>query len=216
MTEPSIVRGPLADAQADAEASPPEVLVKSFRTFERYNVTVRHADGTTASLSRDVLHVGKVVGVIALDPARNVLVLIRQFRLAAHLAIGLGELIEIVAGHVEQGESPEEAARRECMEEIGVAPRSLHPLFSFMPAPGINDEFASMFLAIVDAGAVPERAGAASETEDTQPLCVDVEAALAALAAGRLHNGYLLIGLQWLALNRHRINGIIAGGDGKG
>jgi len=216
MTEPSIVRGPLVDAQADAEASLPEVLVKSFRTFERYTVTVRHADGTTASLNRDVLHVGKVVGVIALDPGRNELVLIRQFRLAAHLAIGLGELIEIVAGHVEQGETTEEAARRECIEEIGVAPRSLHPLFSFMPAPGINDEFATMFLAIVDASAVPERAGATTETEDTRPLRVDVGAALTALASGRLHNGYLIIGLQWLALNRHRIDAIIAGRDSEG
>src|SRR5262245_18686676 len=216
MTEPSIVRGPLADAQAAAEATPPEVLVKSFRTFERYTVTVRHADGTTASFRRDILHVGKVVGVIALDPVRNVLVLIRQFRLAAHLAIDLGELIEIVAGHVEQGETPEEAARRECMEEIGVAPRSMHRLFSFIPAPGSNAELATMFLAIVDAGAVPERAGAATETEDTRPLCVDVEAALTSLAAGRLHNGYLIIGLQWLALNRHRIDAIITDRDGEG
>jgi ADP-ribose diphosphatase len=215
MPEPSIVRGALADAQADAKASPPEVLVKSFRTFERYQVTVRRADGTTAALVRDVLHVGKVVGVIALDPARNVVVLIRQFRLAAHLAADLGELIEIVAGHVEQGEMPDEAARRECIEEIGVAPRSLHPLFRFMPAPGINDEFATMFLAIVDSGKVPERAGAAAETEETQPLCVDVDAALAALAAGQLHNGYLIIGLQWLALNRHRIGAILAGDDGE-
>jgi hypothetical protein len=35
--------------------------------------------------------------------------------------------------------------------------------------------------------------------------------ALAALSEGKLHNGYLIIGLQWLALNRDRIDAIAAG-----
>jgi ADP-ribose pyrophosphatase len=206
-----ITREALVDAPADASTSPPEILVRGFRTFAHYQVTLRHHDGTVASLKRDILHVGKVVGALAVDPARNVVVLIRQFRLAAHLAAGLGELIEIVAGHVERGEVPQQAAARECVEEIGVEPRSLHPLFSFLPAPGINDEYATMFLAIVDSTKVPERAGAAHEAEDTRPLCVAIDAALAALADGKLHNGYLIIALQWLALNRHRIGAIAAG-----
>src|ERR1700740_242238 len=115
----------LADAPADATVSAPDVLAKSFRSLERYRVTLRHADGRASSITRDVLHVGHVIGVLTIDPARNVIVLIRQFRVAAHLALGLGELVEIVAGHVERGESAEQAARRECCEEIGVEPRSL-------------------------------------------------------------------------------------------
>src|SRR5262249_29071206 len=103
----------LADAAADATVSAPEVLAKGFRSLERYRVTLRHADGHASSLTREVLRVGHVIGVLAIDPARNVIVLIRQFRLAAHLATGLGELVEIVAGHVERGETAEEAARRE-------------------------------------------------------------------------------------------------------
>jgi hypothetical protein len=35
--------------------------------------------------------------------------------------------------------------------------------------------------------------------------------ALAALADGRLHNGYLIMALQWLALNRQRIGAFAAG-----
>jgi ADP-ribose pyrophosphatase len=207
-----IPREALADAPADASTSPPDVRVRGFRTFAHYQVTLRHHDGTVASLARDILHVGKVVGVLAIDPARNMVVLIRQFRLAAHLAVDLGEQIEIVAGHVERGEAPQEAARRECVEEIGVEPRALHLLFNFLPAPGINDEYTAMFLAIVDSTQVPERAGAAHESEDTQPLCVDIDVALAALADGHLHNGYLILALQWLALNRHRV-GAIAGAE---
>jgi ADP-ribose pyrophosphatase len=205
MTNPPMVQTGLADAPADAAISGPELLAKSFRSLERYRVTLRHGDGRVSSLTRDVLSVGHVVGVLAIDPARNVVVLIRQFRLAAHLAIGLGELIEIVAGHVEQGETAEEAARRECCEEIGVEPRMLHPILRFMPAPGVNNEHTTMFVGIVDSSAVPERAGAATETEETQPICVEIETALAALAEGKVHNGYLIIALQWLALNRHKL-----------
>ncbi len=211
MADPPIVQVDLADAPADATASAPDILVKSFRSFERYRVTLRRADGEVSSLTRDVLRVGHVIGVLAIDPARNVIVLIRQFRLAAHLAIGLGELVEIVAGHVEQGETAEQAARRECCEEIGVEPRTLYPILRFMPAPGVNDEHATMFVGIVDSTAVPERAGAAGETEDTQPICVAIETALAALAEGKVHNGYLIIALQWLALNRHKLAAITAG-----
>jgi ADP-ribose pyrophosphatase len=211
MSDP-ITRAPLADAPADAEASSPEIVAKGFHPLARFRVKLPHADGTTKSLTRDLLCVGPVVGVLAIDPVRDALVLIRQFRLGAHLALGLGELVEIVAGHVEAGETYEQAARRECIEEIGIAPRSLHPLFTFMPAPGSNDEHATMFLAVVDAARVPERGGAAHESEDTRPFCVDVDTALAALGEGRVHNGYLILALQWLALNRHRV-GVIAAGE---
>ncbi len=210
MGDPPILQTDLADAPADATVSPAEVLVKSFRTFERYQVSLRHADGKASSLTRDVLRVGHVIGVLAIDPGRNVIVLIRQFRLAAHLALELGELVEIVAGHVEQGETAEQAAYRECREEIGVEPRSLYPILRFMPAPGVNDEHTTMFIGIVDSTVVPERAGAATETEDTQPICVEIETALSALAKGRVHNGYLIIALQWLALNRDRVAAITA------
>jgi ADP-ribose pyrophosphatase len=210
MTKPSLADPALADAPSDATVSAPEVLVKSFRSLERYRITLRHADGRATAFTRDVLHVGPVVGVLAIDPSRNVIVLIRQFRLAAHLALGLGELVEIVAGHVEHGETAEEAARRECWEEIGVNPRTLHPILRFMPAPGVNNEHTTMFVGIVDSSAVPERAGAATETEDTQPICVDIETALAALDQGKVHNGYLIIALQWLALNRDKLETIAA------
>jgi ADP-ribose pyrophosphatase len=210
MSKPTLADRTLADAPADATVSAPDVLAKSFRSLERYQVTLRHTDGAARALTREVLRVGHVVGVLTIDPARNVVVLIRQFRLAAHLAFGLGELVEIVAGHVDQGETAEEAARRECGEEIGVKPRTLHPILQFMPAPGVNDEYTSLFVGIVDSSAVPERAGAAMETEDTQPICVDIETALAALDEGKVHNGYLIIALQWLALNRHKLKTIAA------
>jgi ADP-ribose pyrophosphatase len=72
----------------------------------------------------------------------------------------------------------------------------------------MSDEHMFFFLATVDASKVPERAGAAHEQEDTRPLRVPIRRALEALHAGGLHYGAAVIGLQWLALNRHRLKDI--------
>ena len=66
-----------------------------------------------------------------------------------------------------------------------------------MPAPGILDEYATLFLATVDASQVPARAGASSEAEHTRPIRITIDAALAALARGGL------------ALNRGRLNTLV-------
>ena len=50
-----------------------------------------------------------------------------------------------------------------CMEEIGVAPSRLTELFTYFPTPGASDERITLFLGIVDATAVPDRAGAARQ-----------------------------------------------------
>jgi ADP-ribose pyrophosphatase len=204
------VAAPLADAAVAVTLSGPQTLGEGFRPYHRYRVTMAGADGSPAMQTRDLLRGGRVVGVVAVDPERNEIVLIRQFRLAAHLTIGKGELVEIVAGRVDGGESPAEAARRECAEEIGVAPTALVELFSFFPTPGLTDEFAVIFLARVDASAVPERAGAAEEAEETRPLRVDIDAAIAALDQGQISNGLVIIALQWLALNRERLTALLA------
>jgi len=201
----------LADRAADVDVSPPTVLAKAFHDLERFSVALRSPDGETLSSLRDVLRVGKVTAVLPIDLARGELVLIRQFRVAAHLATQKGELIEIVAGHVEAGETPAQAAMRECVEEIGVRPRALYRMFEFLPAPGSIDEYATMFLGLVDAAGIPERAGAAHEKEATRPMRVTIEAAIAALEDGAMRNGFLILALQWLSLHRDRLDAILSG-----
>jgi len=169
----------ITDEPADVVIEGREVLARGFRPYER--VRARHADGDIET--RDVLRAAAAVAVLPIDLARDEVVLIRQFRLPAQLANGTGDLVEIVAGHVEANESARETARRECIEEIGVAPQALIELFSYLTSPGLIDEEITLFLGIVDA----------------------TRAALSALAAGAVRNGPLVVALQWLALNRHRL-----------
>ena len=197
----------LADREADIALSAPERIAQGFFGYERYRLTLQGEQQT-----REVVRAGKVAAVLPLDVGRDEIVLIRQFRLPAHLANGHGELIEIVAGRVEKGERPAETARRECAEEIGVAPTALVELFSYLTTPGLTDEEVTVFLAAVDASRVPERTHA-TEGEHISVMRVAIDAALDALKAGAMHNGPLVIALQWLALNRGRVAELLRAGN---
>ena len=210
MTRLVLPANPIADDRADVVIDGREVLAEGFRRYERLRV---RRSGENVPRPLDVLRAGPAAAVLPIDPGRDEVVLLRQFRLAAHLANGRGNLVEIVAGHVEADEQPAEAARRECVEEIGVAPGLLVELFTYLTSPGMSDEEITLFLGIVDASGVPERAGAAAEHEETVPMRVPIDAALAALAAGTVRNGPLIIALQWLALNRGRLSEIVRMGS---
>lgn len=197
----------LSDSAADVALDGPEDRGGGKYRYERYRMT---AGGQT--VARDVVRVGPVVVVIPVDLERGEVVMLRQFRLGAHLAIGRGEQVELPAGHVEPGEAAVEAARRECLEEIGVAPDVLVPLFGMLPSPGMSDEHQTFFLGLVDAGKAADRAGAAQEHEDTRPFRVPIDRAIDALRQGGLQYGATVLGLQWLALNRTRLIEIARGG----
>jgi ADP-ribose pyrophosphatase len=188
----------LADRPADVALSPPEALAKGFFDYQRFRLMVQGLAQT-----RDVVRAGKVAAVLPVDPVRDEIVLIRQFRLPAYLANGCGDLIETVAGRVEPGEEPAETARRECAEEIGVEPSGLIELFTYLTTPGLTDEEVTVFLAAVDAARVPEHTHVGDERIDV--VRVSIDAAIEASALGTLRNGPLIIGLQWLALNRGRV-----------
>jgi ADP-ribose pyrophosphatase len=201
---------PLADLPADVTLSAPELLGLGFRRYERYHYTLPGDDPRQEKRTHDLVRFGHIVAVLPVDIARDEVVLIRQFRLPAQIANGKGELVEIVAGHVEAGEKWPDAARRECMEEIGVVPRALKELFTYLPTPGASDEEITLFLGLVDAAQVPEQAGAAAEREETRPIRVAIDAALEGLGAGTMRNGLLVMALQWLALNRGRLKELAA------
>ena len=193
----------LSDSAVEIELSAPENRGGGIYRYERYRVKL---DGE--AFERDAVRIGRVVVILAVDLDRDEIVLIRQFRLGAHLALGKGDMVEVPAGRVERGENVADAARRECHEEIGLVPRTLMPLFDLMPSAGSSDEHMFFFLGLVDASKVPERAGAADEQEDTRPIRVPIDRALEALAGGQLHYGAAVICLQWLALNRVRLREI--------
>ncbi|MBS0249004.1 MAG: NUDIX hydrolase [Proteobacteria bacterium] len=200
---------PPVDRPADVDLDEPETLARGFRPYRRYHLTLRTPGHAPLRQRRDILIGGKVIAVLPVDPARHEVVLIRQFRLPAHLGTGKGNMVEIVAGRVEPGETPEVSARRECEEEIGVAPDKLVELFSFMTTPGITDETIVVFLASIDASRVPLQCGAADEDERIETIRLPIDDVPAVLEHGGVANGPLIMALQWLVLNRARLGDLL-------
>ena len=197
--------GKLADRPFNITLSEPKVLAKAYRDYHRYRVTIRPEDAPPVLQERDVLIAGKVVVVIPIDVARQEIVLIRQFRLPAHFANGHGYLVEFVAGRVEPNETLVDAARRECREEIGVAPEKTVELLSYLSTAGLTDEEVTIFLAAVNASRVREGPLTTPDGEHIHVGRVSIEDAIRALNHDAIHGCPMVIGLQWLALNRKHL-----------
>lgn len=199
----------IADRPFPVTVSGPENLADGFRKYSRYHAQFIGTDGVRVDQQRELVLAGKVVAVLPVDMAREEVVLLRQFRLSAHLANGQGELIEIVAGRVEPGEQLEEAARRECGEEIGVTPERVFHAVTYLTTPGLTDEELTIYVASVDAALVPEGDRVCVDGERLNVFRASFDAALSALAAGTVRGSPVVIALQWLALNRGRLAEIL-------
>jgi ADP-ribose diphosphatase len=90
-------------------------------------------------ISKEVVEHKDSVGVVAIS-GRDI-ILVTQYRHAAGKA-----LLEIPAGKMEKGETPEQAAAREMAEEIGYSGK-LKPLLRWYLAPGYSTEFMHVFVA---------------------------------------------------------------------
>ncbi|MGB9867053.1 MAG: NUDIX hydrolase [Bacillota bacterium] len=89
---------------------------------------------------REVVEHPGAVGIIATEGDQ--VVLVKQYR----YPVG-AELLEIPAGKLEPGESPDECARRELREETGLLASRLEHLCSFHTSPGFSDEMLHLFWA---------------------------------------------------------------------
>jgi ADP-ribose pyrophosphatase len=108
------------------------MIVYKSRVFQVEEILVRFPDGRDRQIA--VVRHAPVVVLIPL-PAPGQVILIRQYRASV-----ARETWELPAGGIEPGESEEQAARRECEEEIALVPHALERLGAWFPTPGFCDE----------------------------------------------------------------------------
>lgn len=187
----------------DVEILDREVCHQGFFRLER--LRLRHGlfqGGRTPPLVREVLVRGVAVAVLPYDPVRDEVVLIEQFRCGALVAGENAWMIEIVAGLAHHDEDPDEVARRETLEETGLAVQALMPVARFMPSPGGSSEVVQVYVGQVDAKGAGGYHGLEDEGEDIRVFRLPTKDAFKMLDDGILDTSITLIGLHWLARNR--------------
>ena len=161
--------------------------------------------GRSGEVNREVFERGQAAAVLPYDPIRDEVVLIRQFRAGAFAAGRHPWCWEIVAGMIEAGETSEQVARREAIEEAAVKILDLVPLYSLVLSPGACSETCNIFLGRIDATGVGGVHGLASENEDILVRAMPFADARALLVRDEIDNSAAVIALQWLALHRDEL-----------
>ena len=113
--------------------------VFSGRVIETRVDTLLMPDGR--QITREVVQHPGAVAIVPIDREDNVL-LVRQYRYAAGQS-----LLELPAGVVESGESPDDTAQRELREETGYASNNLRALGGVYSSPGFCTEFLYLYIA---------------------------------------------------------------------
>ena len=111
-------------------------------------------------------------------PEPDRVILIRQYRYAIDRMVW-----ELPAGTLDPGETAEQAARRECHEEMGKVPRRLERLRSLYPTPGYCDE--EMIFFRIDGLDEPDSAAHLDEDEDLEPRTFSLEEVRRMVRSGR-------------------------------
>ncbi|WP_232305555.1 NUDIX domain-containing protein [Gilvimarinus polysaccharolyticus] len=177
--------------------------------FRAEAVQLRHRLFRTGEWSepmqREILYRGEAVGVVLYDPVRDEVALIEQFRLGALDEPKGPWRLELVAGMLEVGETPEAVARRELVEEAGIEQVELSYITSLLTSPGSSDEKLHLYCGLCDLTDAGGIFGLPEEHEDIKVYVVAADDAFAELYTGRYNNPAALIGLQWLQLNREHL-----------
>ncbi len=150
---------------------------------------VRLANGREVTLDI-VRHPKSVVLVPVPEPGH--VVLVRQFRYPVNAS-----LWELPAGSVDPGESPEQAATRECHEEVGLLPTTVVRLAALLPTPGYCDE--EMVFFRLSGLEKPTEAASPDEDEEIEVRTFELRDAREMVRRGEIVDMKTVVGLTLLS-----------------
>ena len=163
-----------------------ETLYDGHYKLERVTLEQARPDGARQTIRREVFRPGDGAAVLPIDPGRGTVLLVRQLRAPAMVNGDEPELVEAIAGMVE-GNTPEEAVRKEAEQEAGVRLHALHPLHRLYPSPGATAERVHLFLAEYgEADRTTAGGGLEAEGENIEVLELPLADAVAMLRRGEI------------------------------
>lgn len=183
-----------------------ETVYQGFFRLEKYRLQhTLFAGGWSPELDREFFRRGNCVAVLLYDPEADEIVLIEQFRIGAILQPAKPWLLEIVAGAIEEGETAEQVAYRESLEETGCQIQALMKINEFYTTPGGVGERITLFCGKVDTSKAAGIHGEKDEGEDILVSTVSVDEAYTMVEQGKIDSAIPILAIQWLALNRQRV-----------
>ncbi|MGW1994013.1 NUDIX domain-containing protein [Embleya sp. NPDC001921] len=179
-----------------------EVLACDWYVLRKTTFDYRHADGHWSREQRENYDRGDGATILLYDADRRTVLLTRQFRLPAYVnGHPDGMLIETAAGLLD-GDSPEEAIRREAAEETGHTVGKPEYVFAVYMSPGSVTERVHFFAAPYGSGTATDAGGGiAAEGEDISVLELPFADALAMIRDGSIADAKTIMLLQWAALD---------------
>lgn len=178
-----------------------ETLYKGFVQVEKLTVEHRLFDQSAyiqPPIERELVHRHEAAGVLLYDDQHQCFGLIEQFRVGAIQHGDSPWHLEVIAGLIDEGESPEQCIRREAVEESGCHVQDLTHLFSFYPSSGASSEYFHLYAAETDLSDKKGNFGVANEGEDIKLHIIAYQDLAALMAQGRLQNAPVIMALQWL------------------
>ena len=176
--------------------------------FSLKEITLKHTlykGGWSTPITREIFHRGNCVAVLLYDPVRDEVVVIEQFRVGALQLPDNPWLLEIVAGAIEEGESAEEVAYRESVEEAGCEIQELVKINDFFTSPGGTSELLTLFYGKVDTTNVGGLHGLDHEDEDISVTTMKFDDVYQLLLDGKILSAIPIIAIQWLYINRDNL-----------
>ncbi|HDX4064603.1 TPA: ADP-ribose diphosphatase [Enterobacter asburiae] len=193
---------PVTFAKNDVEIIARETLYSGFFSMDLYRFRHRLFNGEmSGEIRREIFERGHAAVLLPFDPVRDEVVLVEQIRIAAYDVSESPWLLEMVAGMLEEGETVEDVARREALEEAGLVVGRTKPVLSYLASPGGTSERLSIMVGEVDATTAEGIHGLADENEDIRVHVVSREQAYQWVEEGKIDNAASVIALQWLQLH---------------
>ena len=190
----------------DVEIIAREKLYRGFFSLDLYRFRHRLFNGEmSGEVRREIFERGHASVLLPFDPVRDEVVLIEQIRIAAYDTSETPWLLELVAGMIEPGESVEDVARREAMEEAGLTVGRTKPVLNYLASPGGTSERLSILVGEVDATQAEGIHGLVEENEDIRFHVVSREQAYQWVEEGKIDNAASVIALLWLQLHYQEI-----------
>lgn len=181
-----------------------------FFAYDVMELQHKRFDGTPSEIVNREIFVGcDAVIVLPYDPKTDRVLMVEQFRTGP---TGRGDpspwCLEPVAGLVDPYETPEQAAKREAVEEGGVTLHRLEKIAQGYASPGASTEHFTLYIGLCD---LPEptkgSGGLDEEHEDIRTHILPFDRALHLADSGEINVIPTQLCLNWLARHHARLRG---------